>query len=1506
MSAKKVRVISLLFDAPVTRMMTESFLYSWMLHSGLESKDLAFTFLVRADSPMKIGDFLAEYQYQFDINVEVVPDNYLEQYGDCWPLSFIEYDWEENTVIYSPLNVVLSNSVSHLIQEVEASHKSVVTAFPGSDSKQKDSNNQQVSSEQNSQSQVVFMWLWIIERQKIQLYRDSFRQLIQAHDLNASGIEYPILLKRLAAMFTQFMADKQYTEISSSRFSILNDYDDTETTRQSKDILFFVNDSNLMTEDIFTSAFSFERFLERTELSDSWLFFQRVLRQIYHVVHSQQDYSFHLTSRAPYYIYTKGLGFRQGSAGIRALYYLCHALNEAGAEAYLVGADIQDNSLRTPRLSLNDVERHRRLDSQPIVIYPEVVHGNPLKAPFVVRWLLNKPGFVDGDDSFNLSECIYTYTHDYVPEGMRFPQLIVPVVNSQIFHNDNNPFDNKREGKCYYANKYLAKGGQLTEEVKGARSVCQDVRMTHAELADIFRKSELLYCYEPSAIIREALLCGCPVVMLQNDLLSDNLTYPISGPGIAEAPTTEQIRRARETIHLVAEEEMVFLKFCRNTIQSFIRDTQANANKTSQVIDFSWYHHLDVLVHIDDIKSVAISPSSRMTTNGLWLKRNTLSETSVTGMAERMVSSWMQQPSFHLLLIVNPTELQALSNTIESLEQQLYQAWGLTILSNIPAPDAFSDVPENIEWVQITGASLNEDIEHAVSAAQLDWIMQLIPGDKLAPHALLSFADTVNLETNAHFIYSDEVVDESKADIWFKPEFNLDYLRAYSYLGRSFIVSREAFEQVGGYSNLAYVQTTDMAFKVYEQNQQSAFSHIPDVLLTSVPLDVNKELLAENEWLTRHAHLNRLGVSATISNPKNKPRFQTVYSTKNQPKVSIIIAHHNNVSFLARCLEELELNTTYINYEVVVVDVMSDIEDIEDVYAEMSEAWGERFVATRFDQKNYSAAINHGVNIARGDFVVVMSCFAMAVNGNWLNEMMPLMTREDVGIVGARVLDDENKIIHAGGVFGITDDVTGLFQGLDITEPGYMERAHCIQQYSSVSSACFGIEKQAFIEAGGLCENVFSDTRYSVMDLCLTIQQQGKKVIWSPYVTLFQDKKLAEQSNGVADYHPLREDVLVEKWSHLFTHDPFYNDNLSLRSHFFAPEVDIQRQWDPRFHDKTRVVVFPINGSGSGIYRMIAPMQALAERGDVELTWMPFHEFKEQPLLPTLYELIRLEPDVLYVQQMLSDVTYEFLKQVKAHTQIKIVFSLDDLVTNLPKMNDRKKLVFRDMRSRLRKTLALCNHTIVSTQPLADLCRQYTDNVTVIPNRLEKQRWLNLASSEKKTHKKPRVGWAGAHQHAGDLALMSNVVQSLADKVDWVFMGMCPPELRPYVKEFRQFVSFNQYPQALADLDLDLALAPLEEHPFNDAKSNLRLLEYGVMGWPVIASDIYPYQQDGAPVTLIPNDEAVWIETILAALAEPEKIAAQGRHLQNWVCQKFILEDHLDEWLNVFKLNKNN
>jgi len=139
------------------------------------------------------------------------------------------------------------------------------------------------------------------------------------------------------------------------------------------------------------------------------------------------------------------------------------------------------------------------------------------------------------------------------------------------------------------------------------------------------------------------------------------------------------------------------------------------------------------------------------------------------------------------------------------------------------------------------------------------------------------------------------------------------------------------------------------------------------------------------------------------------------------------------------------------------------------------------------------------------------------------------------------------------------------------------------------------------------------------------------------------------------------------------------------------------------------------------------------------------------------------------------------------------------------------------------------------------------------------------------------------------------VIEATSSSIDWVFFGMCPDKIRPHVKEFHDWVDLRDYAKKLASLDLDLAVAPLEHHPFNEAKSNLRLLEYGVLGYPVICTDILPYQC-GLPVTRVKNRHRDWLKAIQEKIADREALRQEGERLREAVVAGWMLEDHLDEW----------
>ncbi len=1202
--------------------------------------------------------------------------------------------------------------------------------------------------------------------------------------------------------------------------------------------------------------------------------------------------SFFETAHSPYYIYT--VNFTHKSAGIRALHHLCHALNVMGAEAYLLGCTEESNFLRTPILRESDVLRHQKLNILPIVVYPEIISGNPLHMPYVTRWLLNQAGHLGGDDNFDDSDLLFAFSDHYVSQSKDIPILSVPLIDSSIF---NNPKEQVRQGYCFYANKYLAKGGILTEHASRAVSLGQEKNLTPYEIAAILRRSEILYCYEPTALIGEALRCGCPVIMIDTPFLRENLSSWIEGKGVclSSEPNAEEI--AKKTIDERFEDEEKLITDCWHQVGNFILKTRTFFKKKSSEYNQDWCDYILKFISQKGDEQVIKTHNRRGLQDKKWLQKNTLQEGQAAIMAERMVTTWHCEPTFHLIMVINQYELNLLPDTLDSLQQQLYGGWGLTILSNISQPEIFNDIPENIEWIELTG-SLNEHINKTITEAELDWVLEILPGDKLVPQALLSFSESINQHAQARFIYSDENTD----GLLFKPDFNLELLRSSSYIGRAAIVRRDSLEILGGFSKFAYLHTTDLAFQVYEQFGESAIEHIADILYIGSATSMDEELLQQNELTVRYNHFLRSGISAQINPIQDKRTFHMIYLYEDEPLplVSIIIANKNNANSIARCVEELIQNIDDQQYELILVDQESDVDDIAGLYQEFSDALGERFKCYSFEKPNYSAMINYGVEQASGEYIVILSNTALTLNGDWLPELLSLVRRKDVGAVGSRILNMDQNVVYGGGVLGATDDVRGMFAGQAVSDSAYMDRAHLVQQYSILSSACLMVNIHDFKSVGGLDETHFANSRYCIADFCLKIGEMGLKNIWTPYATLSQFSDIAEKTNGVSSFVEDVEANLLERWPEPCRNDQYYNCNLSLRDADYSVDVNAKISWDQRYKIRPHIMVFPFNNLANSDYRVRAPLRVLEHQGLIETIYLPNHEGEVTPFVPNRFELHRAAPDIILLQNTLNDVFLDFIEKVKSETSITVIAGLDDLVDNMPKKSASRTKAYRDARYRLRRMLKWCDRFIVSTRPLAEAYADLSDEIVVIPNRLEYARWAKLLSLRDQSDK-PRVGWAGAQQHLGDLEIIIDVVKETAQEIDWVFFGMCPDELIPYVKEVHSYVAYEEYPEKLASLYLDLAVAPLEDNPFNRAKSNLRILEYGILGWPVICSDVYPYKFDQAPVMRVSNNKEEWLLAIREGLSNKDALTEKGKKLRNWVSQNYILEANVNEWLNALE-----
>jgi GT2 family glycosyltransferase len=887
------------------------------------------------------------------------------------------------------------------------------------------------------------------------------------------------------------------------------------------------------------------------------------------------------------------------------------------------------------------------------------------------------------------------------------------------------------------------------------------------------------------------------------------------------------------------------------------------------------------------------------------LSRRSIASARADWVAER-VGQWEFAPTLGLGMILPAGSEPHLALTLRSLGSQMAGNWLLHVVAETEMPAALAE-ENRVVWHCEAGRPVEALTRH-LQSSDAHWVALIDAGDQLAPHAVFTVADAFFRHPEWQALYTDEARIDPQGVMsgpHFKPDFNIDLMRGLPYVGALLAVRREIFAAVGGF-DAAWDGTEeyDLALRLAERAGTAGFGHIADILYYRLTVSGRSRRSAEaicgDMAKIVQAHLDRQGIAATAeqSVPAHTCRVHYRHDGP-EPLVSIIVPTKNQLAMLKRCIESVLRLTQYENYELIIVDNGSDDADacaylqaIEDKYAEIG---GRIRVLRHAGLFNFSAMNNRAVReTARGDYICLLNNDAAPLDGSWLGEMMALARRPDVGVVGAKLTYPDGRLQHCGVILGVGwgSPADHPYIGAEAGSTGYWGRLLVPQDFSAVTAACCVTRREIWDAVGGLDEENFS-VAYNDVDYCLKVREAGYLVAWTPHARLLHEASVSQRANVEMKSVEERNArfagerlAMYRKWMPRIAFDPAYNRNLSSFGSGFAVETEGAPTWDPEFRPRERVLAYSADREGCGEYRVIAPSRALLASGLV-------HTYETMRLL-TPPEISRMAPDSIVFQRQLELAQIEIIQGVKDTSKALRVFELDDLITNLPPKSAHRSSIAPDIAQRLKRALGLCDRLVVSTEPMARAYGRMCGETVIVPNRLEKSRWLGLPRGHRRAGK-PRVGWAGAIGHSGDLTLIASVVEATCAEVDWVFFGMCPDALKPFVAEFHPWVPLHQYAAKLASLDLDLAVAPLEPHPFNEAKSNLRLLEYGVLGYPVVCTDILPYQGD-LPVARIRNRHRDWVRAIRDMVADRAACRGAGEALRQAVIRDWMLEDHLEEW----------
>lgn len=448
-------------------------------------------------------------------------------------------------------------------------------------------------------------------------------------------------------------------------------------------------------------------------------------------------------------------------------------------------------------------------------------------------------------------------------------------------------------------------------------------------------------------------------------------------------------------------------------------------------------------------------------------------------------------------------------------------------------------------------------------------VIQLMDASGVAhPDALRCMAAPFGRETPPAAVYCDDdaFVQDDLRD-WrtraharprLKPSFDYDLLLQTPYLG-SFVAfshaqwqAASATDDDGGNPGLL-AQSAVLALAC----GGAAIAHTPEVLYThSLP---SSDLDAE-AWGRIVA--DRLGAVVTVEPHSDvlgavvEGACRVRWRTACDPSARIIVPTRNRIDLLRPCVDSLLAafphNSTRARIHII------DHDSTETECQAYLEAIGkhEAVEVGRYSGPfNWALMNNLAAHGSNDDVLIFLNNDTLVISPDWIDELASLAMRDDVGVVGCRLVYEDGALQHAG-FLGLDERHRFLSHdglGDPGSDPGYLGRNALVHRTIAVTGACMAVRRDVFRRIGG-----FDAARFQVeandVDLCFKASDLGLKVLYSPFATLHHLESRTRTLDKAEDVR-IADDAanrIWTRWGEKVCPDPWYNPRFDRRAPHFS------------------------------------------------------------------------------------------------------------------------------------------------------------------------------------------------------------------------------------------------------------------------------------------------------------------------------------------------------------------